>query len=106
MNKLMLFLMFPLAACASTPRPQPEPQVVIQKEAVAVDAPCVPDDLAPAPDYVDTDQALKAAGPAGDPAAIETRYKLLWAGRSQRIGRLNSLEPIVAACPKGHVTKK
>lgn len=53
---------------------------------------CVPQGLAKAPAYPDTDAKLKAAGEAAE------RYQLLAAGRLLRIRRLAELERIVAAC--------
>lgn len=90
-----------LAACGGDGRPAttPEPIVVPTETKVPIAGACVPDTLSAAPDYVDNDAALKAAGGPDD------RLQLLWAGREQRKGRLNELEPIVAGCPHGHVTK-
>lgn len=92
MKKLTLLLpMFLLAACATT-KPQPVVETVEVKVPVA--APCVPKDLGGQPTYVDSDEALLNAK---DPAE---RYKLIYAGRLQRMARLMVLEPVVLACPK------
>lgn len=97
---IILVLGLLLAACASKPQARPEPIIITQPVPVATPAPCVPDTLGAPPDYVDSDKALKgASGPA-------ERYQLLWAGRAQRKARLNEIEPIVAACPRGSTKKK
>lgn len=101
MKSLILFaIALGLAGCATKPVPAPEPIIVPQKVAVAVDAPCVPDSLKSAPVYVDSIDALKAAVDAAD------RMQLLYGGRAQREARLNEIEPIIAACPHGSVKKK
>ena len=92
-------LLLTLGACAGRQSVAPTPIVVPQPVAVAVDSPCVPDTLGGQPIYVDTDDALKKADDAAE------RYQLLWAGRGQRISRLNEIEPIIAACPRGTVAK-
>jgi hypothetical protein len=83
-----------LAACAHKPDARPEPIVTTVEVAVPVAVGCVPPNLAAAPTYPDTDQALKSAPDAA------SRYQLLYAGRKVRTGRLGELEPIVAGCPK------
>lgn len=92
-----------LAACGAKDikSPSSEPVVVVKEKAVGVDAPCVPDTLRPAPEYVDTAQALRSLG-----NKIDERLQLLYAGRAQREARLNELEPIVDSCPRGSVKKK
>lgn len=80
-----------LTACSTTGG---EPRVVTVEMAVPVASPCVPASLGPAPDYPDTDEALRRAG---DPAE---RYQLVIAGRALKDARLNEIEPVVAACPK------
>lgn len=55
---------------------------------------CVPANMAAAPEYPDTDNALRRAPDAAG------RYQLLYAGRKVRTARLNELEPVVAGCPK------
>lgn len=95
LNKLFLFPLFALAACATGgSRPVPEPIVTTVDVPVPVAAPCVPAALPSEPNYVDSNAALVAAGDAA------TRYQLLYRGREQRIGRLSQLEPVVAACPR------
>lgn len=88
---------FLLAGCGSdhVNSASAEPVVVQQPVAVAVDAPCVPETLSEAPTYVDTREALVGASDAAE------RYQLVLGGRSQRIARLNELEPVVAGCPRG-----
>lgn len=88
-----------LGACATKPAPRPEPIVVPQPVAVAVDAPCVPDTLGKAPAYVDTKDKLVGAADAAE------RLQLLYAGRAQREARLNEIEPIIDGCPRGSVKK-
>jgi len=83
-----------LSGCTATPHPEAEPRIVTVDKMVPVASPCVPATLGSAPDYPDTDEALKtASGPA-------QRYKLIGAGRPLRIARLNELEGVVAGCPK------
>lgn len=79
-----------LAGCATT-RPA-EPTVVTQKVDVPVAVSCVPANLPDAPQYVDTDAALKAA-----PDAAE-RFRLIAAGRLQRQSRLAVVEPVINSC--------
>lgn len=79
-------LLLPLAACAGKDR-------VIER-VVPVASPCVPPTLGPAPDYPDTDQALREAPDAA------ARYQILGAGRPLRVQRLEELETVVAGCPK------
>jgi hypothetical protein len=90
-----------LAACKTSGDAHPEPIITPIEVAVAVEQACVPNTLKDKPDYVDTKEALTSAGPAGDDDAISKRLQLLYAGRAQREARLNELEPIVAACPRG-----
>lgn len=92
---LTLVALLSLAACGDKGKVESIPTIVPQPVAVGVDAPCVPDTLGPAPEYVDSDAALKAA-----PDAAE-RYQLLWGGRAQRSARLGELEPVIAGCPRG-----
>jgi hypothetical protein len=89
-----LILLLALAGCTSHVQSTPEPIVVIQKVNVPVVAGCVPRTLGAAPDYVDTNSALRLA-PDG-----AVRYQLLIAGRLQRGDRLNELELVVRSCPK------
>jgi hypothetical protein len=81
-----------LAACASNEKPEPIIQTV--EVLVPVPQPCVPKELGGAPVYVDTNEALLKAKDAAE------RYRLVYAGRLQRQGRLNELEPVVKSCPK------
>jgi len=90
-----LSLVILLAGCATKPLPTPEPVIRTVTVNVPVAAPCVPATLHPAPDYPDTDSALKSAADAAE------RYLLTIAGRELRVARLAELEPIVAGCPKG-----
>lgn len=79
-----------LSGCAGGPTP--EPRVETQQVLTPVTKSCVPATMPAAPEYVDTDAALRAAvGP-------EDRYQLLAAGRTQRIGRLGVVEPVLSAC--------
>ena len=99
-NLVILFGLVALTACGTTrEQVRPEPIVVSQPVAVAVDAPCVPDTLGPRPTYVDTKDKLKAAADAAE------RLQLLYAGRAQRESRLNEIEPIIDGCPRGSVKK-
>ncbi len=84
----------PLAACAGRQTPPPQPILTPIEVAVPVATGCVPPNLAAAPDYPDTDQALRSAPDAA------SRYQLLYAGRKVRVGRLGELETVVAGCPK------
>lgn len=100
MKKSVVIAAIALAGCGGKVKSAPEPVIVTQPVAVAVDAPCVPDTLGPRPTYVDTSPALRAA-----PDAAE-RLQLLYAGRAQREARLNEIEPIIDACPRGSAAKK
>lgn len=95
--KIWMFTpLFLLAACGEKPNSAGSQPVIVPVEVgIAKPAPCVPDDLKAEPDYVDTNAALLAAG------GPDERYQLLWAGRSQRVDRLNEIEPIIKACPRG-----
>lgn len=79
-----------LAGCGTTHLV--EPTVVTQKVDVPVAASCVPPNLPDPPQYVDTDEALKAA-----PDAAE-RYRLVAAGRLQSRARLAQVEPVIKSC--------
>ena len=81
-----------LAGCATTQTPEPVVRTVTVN--IPVPAPCVPATLAPAPEYPDTDSALRKATDAAE------RYLLVFAGRLLRDARLTQLETVVAACPK------
>ena len=95
MNRtICLIAALALVGCASTPDPDVHERIVTVEVAVPVSQPCVPVTLGPAPDYPDTDEALRAAPDAA------TRYLLIAAGRLLRIARLGEVEPVVAACPK------
>jgi hypothetical protein len=83
-----------LAGCGTTKIVQGAPIVTTVEVPVPVVAPCVPKSLASAPDYPDTNDALRAAPDAAD------RYRLLGAGRLLRSARLNELEGVVAGCPR------
>lgn len=85
-----MFLALATAAC-ETPQP-PEPEVRIVEVQVPVARSCVPENLSPAPAYVDTVDALRAAADAA------ARFLLLAAGREQRVARLAEIEPVVAGC--------
>jgi len=85
-----------LAGCSTTAPKTAEPIIVPGPPVVvAVDAPCVPKELKPKPDYVDTKEKLLAALDAAE------RFQLLYGGRAQREARLNELEPIIEGCPRG-----
>lgn len=85
-----------LAGCSSNGqhRLASEPIVRIVEVPVPVASACVPATLGEAPNYPDTDAALKSAADAAE------RYLLLGAGRPLRIARLRELEIVANACPK------
>lgn len=85
-------LLLLLAGCATDEAPPV--RTVTVEVAVPVASPCVPAGLAPAPEYPDTADALRAAPDAAQ------RLLLMAAGRLLRTARLNELEPVVAGCPK------
>ena len=91
---VVLALMLILSGCATTSHGPVEPIVIQHEVDVPVTIACVPKTLAPAPEYPDTDQALKAAADAA------VRYQLVTAGRALRMARLGELEPIVVGCAK------
>ena len=93
---ILVLLAASLAACATTPKPVPEPIIQIVEVKVPGPAlPCVPKELGPPPVYVDSDSVLKKAKDAAE------RFQLLFAGRMQREARLNEIEPVISSCPKG-----
>lgn len=87
----LLFLM--LAAC-SAKQERPEPIIQTVEVQVPVPQPCVPKQLGGPPTYVDSDDALLKARDGAE------RYRLVYAGRLQRIGRLGEVEPVVKSCPR------
>lgn len=54
---------------------------------------CIPDAVRQKPNYPDTAKALM------DAKSPAERYKLLFAGRSVRIDRINELEVVIGDCP-------
>jgi hypothetical protein len=88
----LALLMEGLGGCATT-RP-PEPRIIIQEKVVPVKVACVPSNVGAAPQYPDTDDALKTAG------SPERRYQLVVAGRDLRISRLGVVEPVIEGCRK------
>jgi hypothetical protein len=88
------FLLFVLAGCHTTGAIPPEPRIVIQEKVTPVHAPCTPSNVAPAPSYPDTDEALRNA------AGADERYKLVIAGRELRNARLGVVEPVIEGCRK------
>ena len=83
-----------LAGCVHDQAARPEPILTPVEVAIPVATGCVPANMAPPPEYPDTDTALKAAADAA------ARYQLLYAGRKVRTARLNEVEPVIANCPK------
>ena len=79
-----------IEAAAPAPPPPPPPKVVIRRVPVRVS--CIARDFPRAPQYPDTDAALRAAAGAAD------RYQLMAAGRMMRERRLAELERAVEAC--------
>jgi hypothetical protein len=95
MKALFALPLLAVAACAGK-TPPPEPIVRTVEVVVPGPAqPCVPKTFNSTPPvYVDTDEALVGAKDGAE------RYRLLYAGRLQRIGRLGEVETIVRSCPK------
>jgi len=87
MKRLALLSALALGGCAS-----PAPTVVTQTVVKAVPVSCVPASLPRAPNYVDSNKALKSAHDAAE------RFRLLAAGRIQRNNRLAVVEPVIEAC--------
>lgn len=86
-----LFPLIFLAGC--TTARVPEPVIVTQEVKVPVALPCVPENYKrERPDYVDSDEALKAAIDAA------VRYQLLWSGREQRKAREAENEAALSGC--------
>lgn len=77
-----------LASCG-TAREGPVRIVTVNKPVAVA---CVPAGFTTAPEYPDTDEALRRA-----PDAAE-RYRLVFAGRLLRDARLGELEPVIEAC--------
>lgn len=92
------------AACAGK-QARPEPIITTVEVPVPVPQPCVPNTLKDPPEYVDSKEALRAAGSSMDLKAVAKRLQLLYAGRAQREARLNEIEPIVKGCPRGSSKK-
>lgn len=82
-----------LSGCGAT-RTIEKPVITVVEKPVPVQSPCVPKTLGAAPDYPDTDDALRAAPDASE------RYRLLAQGRPLRVARLTELETVVAGCPR------
>jgi hypothetical protein len=80
-----------LAGCASDPK---EPVVRTVEVKVPVAVACVPEGFPKAPEYPDSDKALKAA-----PGGAE-RYQLIQAGRILRVQRAAETEPMIEGCRK------
>jgi hypothetical protein len=98
MKQLLLLPILLLGACATNQR-TPEPIITTVEVPVPVAQPCVPESLQRDPPvYTDNDAAMRAV------TDIAVRYQMLWAGRAERMARLNLLEPVVAACPRGSST--
>ena len=83
-------IMVCLAACGSTPAPEPIIRTIEVRTPVPVS--CIPADFPAAPVYPDTAAELKAAPSAED------RLQLLAAGWFVRDARLAFLEGVVANC--------
>jgi hypothetical protein len=93
---ILALMLLPLAACATKELPRPEPIVVVKEVKVPVAVSCIPQTYnEKRPDYVDSNEALRAALDPGD------RYQLLWAGRAQRIAREGENEAVISGCPRG-----
>lgn len=86
---IALALAATLAACETTPRP--EPRVEIREVRIPVAVPCAKDP-GPAAAFSDTTEALRAAGD------IFAKVKLLLAGRDQRDARLAELGAAIEGC--------
>jgi len=78
-----------LAGCATTS----EPKIVVKEVLVPTPVAC-PDKRPPAPAYVDTLDAIRAAAAEGPDALVA----LLLGGREQRIAREIANEGQIAAC--------
>lgn len=86
-----ILLTMSLAACATKADAPPERVRTVEVQ-VPVRQPCVPGTFGPAPDYPDTDSALRKAADAAE------RYLLLFAGRKLRVARESELNAVVAGC--------
>lgn len=86
---LATLMAFMLAACTTTPKP--EPRIVQHEVSVPVLVKCSADP-GPEPAYPDTPEALRAA-----PDIFE-QVKLLLVGRALRIARLIDVEAANAGC--------
>ena len=93
-NAVLVMLPLGLAACGGAGKARPEPILMPVEVVLPTTNGCVPANMAPAPDYPDTDDALRQAPDAA------ARYKLVFAGRKLKNARLNEVEPVIASCPK------
>lgn len=82
-----------LAACGTTPAPEPVVRTVEVKVPIA--QPC-PDKRNPAPDFVDSVEGIKAALGMGSDKA----FAVLLAGRDQRIQWQAESDAQIAACAR------
>lgn len=91
MKHLAALIFLTLTACGREVAPPPVAVPVVVDKAVAVS--CVPSNYQrEAPEYPDTNEALRAAPDAA------VRYQLLWAGRSLRIARERENEAVISGC--------
>jgi len=86
----LMFVCALLTGCGTTQTPPPEIRTV--EVTVPVRQPCVPATLDAAPEYPDTDSALRQAADAAE------RYLLMAAGRKLKNARLRELETVVTGC--------
>lgn len=87
--RLALPLLLLVAGCAGK---TPPPEVRTVTVNVPTRQPCVPASLGGAPDYPDTDSALRKAADAAE------RYLLLFAGRELRKAREVELVTVIQGC--------
>lgn len=84
-----LFLVPGLFACTT---PTPEPRVVTRDVLVPVAKACVPQNLAPEPDWRVTGDTIRRA------PTSEDRTTQLAIGFKERDDRLRAVEPVIAGC--------
>ena len=95
MSRVIPLIVVALLTVACAGRDRPEPQIRTVDVQVPVTQPCdAAGRIGAAPDYPDSDEALRGAPTLFD------QVRILLAGRLLRIARGDALERVVAACSR------